>query len=283
MESPRSPLIHFPMEGWARWNPFVRAKCGYWWCYSYLLDWALIIVGIVIAVPITYFGVDPFKRYEPPGDQNFDYPYLDDTVPSYALGLICVAPIFIFAILQIAVKSGHDFHHACLGLCESLAFTLILTQVLKVSCGRYRPDWEDREDESSSVQEDGRQSFPSGHSSMSFASMTFLSLYLCGKLGFYRKNGGEVWKAYVVLAPIAVSTCVAVTRVRDYHHHFSDILAGSIIGVAFAFMCYLTFYHSLFGSKSHVPKIRKVGHYYLHLSEKDKGVDEDLRLGVEEV
>ncbi len=85
------------------------------------------------------------------------------------------------------MQSAHDFHHASLGLAEAVLFTLLFTDVLKVVCGRYRPDWYGsapppnnasffgrliqyryaRQGLSGAIISDGRQSFPSGHASVS--------------------------------------------------------------------------------------------------------------------
>eukprot|EP01089_Gocevia_fonbrunei_P015381 TRINITY_DN4490_c0_g1_i2.p2 TRINITY_DN4490_c0_g1~~TRINITY_DN4490_c0_g1_i2.p2 ORF type:complete len:125 (+),score=16.04 TRINITY_DN4490_c0_g1_i2:619-993(+) len=100
-------------------------------------------------------------------------------------------------------------------------------------------------------------SFPSGHSSISFCCLTFLALYIAGKLGLFREGGGALWKALCFLFPMSVAAWVAVSRTRDYHHHFSDVLAGSILGTSIAVMCYLLNFHSLLGEKSHLPKLHR--------------------------
>jgi diacylglycerol diphosphate phosphatase / phosphatidate phosphatase len=129
-----------------------------------------------------------------------------------------LVPIFIFALYQILLRSSHDFHNACLGLFCALVFTLAMTDAIKLTAGRYRPDWYARAGESESVIKDGRQSFPSGHSSISFAGMVFLSLYIAGKTGIFRKNGGAVWKAVVGFFPIIAAAAIAISRVRDYQY-----------------------------------------------------------------
>ena len=42
-----------------------------------------------------------------------------------------------------------------------------------------------------------------------------------------------------------------------YSHHFSDILAGSVLGTGMAFLGYMLNYHALTGQQSHLPKNRK--------------------------
>lgn len=71
---------------------------------------------------------------------------------------------------------------------------------------------------------DGRRSFPSGHSSIAFASMMFLSLWIAGATGawrltepvpsgFHRSKFGRV---FLSLVPLVFATWVAVSRVEDY-------------------------------------------------------------------
>lgn len=231
-----------------------------WWRWDYLLDWGLIIVLALVGLTLTHFVLEPTDRFLPQGDPSVTYPLLPDIVPTWSLALIDVlVPVAIFGLWQaFLMRSSHDFHHACLGLAQALIFTLLFTEAVKVAAGRYRPDWQARivPGQSESVLRDGRQSFPSGHSSIAFAGMVFLSLWLSGKTGLFRHHGGTSWKAVVALIPIAIATTVAVSRVVDYHHNFSDILAGSLLGSAMAIFCYLLNYHPLTGTKSHLPKLR---------------------------
>jgi membrane-associated phospholipid phosphatase len=78
-----------------------------------------------------------------------------------------------------------------------------LTGVLKVSVGRTRPD--------------GAQfSFPSGHSSVSFASATVLERHLGWKAGI---------PAY------AVASYVAASRLHHKRHYLSDVTFGAAVGI----------------------------------------------------
>ncbi|KAG5455536.1 MAG: hypothetical protein BJ554DRAFT_5018, partial [Olpidium bornovanus] len=94
--------------------------------------------------------------------------------------------------------------------------------------------------------QDGMKSFPSGHASSirvraarsltplgcsaaSFASMTFLSLFLAGKFHVFDKRG-HTWKPFVVITPLIVAALVAISRICDYRHHWQDVVAGGLIG-----------------------------------------------------
>ncbi len=70
----------------------------------------------------------------------------------------------------------------------------------------------------------------SGHSSNAFCSMTYLVLYLMGKLHILSENStSSIGASLVALSPIAVAIFVAVSRTVDYHHHFSGISRNCVV------------------------------------------------------
>jgi len=228
-----------------------------WFHLIYVIDW--FIVG-TIAVTCGIIGgfAEPRYRFIPQGDLSITYPYLDSIVPDWALAVVdFLIPPVIFGLLQIVYRSPHDFHHACLGLVSASSWNMFATEVLKYTVGRPRPDFLAMAAELGQTATESRLSFPSGHSSSSFASMVFLALYLNGKLHIFNEKGGTpMIKALVPIIPIMLSIFVAVSRTVDYHHHFSDIIAGSILGTGTAFYCYFLLYPSLFDDHCHVPKTR---------------------------
>lgn len=87
---------------------------------------------------------------------------------------------------------------------RALSYTGIVTTVLKESIGRRRPDGSNH------------RSMPSGHSSSAFTTATALT-YAYG------------WKMGMVAYPAA--TFVALSRMADDVHWFSDVVTGAFIGV----------------------------------------------------
>lgn len=79
---------------------------------------------------------------------------------------------------------------------------------------------------------DGWRSFPSGHASLSFAGLGYLSVYLahvlCSRSIKRRRTG--LARLVVTLAPVVGAGYVAATRYGDLKHFGWDILAGSLIG-----------------------------------------------------
>jgi diacylglycerol diphosphate phosphatase / phosphatidate phosphatase len=143
-----------------------------------------------------YF-VEPFHRMFSLDDLSKSYPHaLIERVPTIWMfaygGGIPLLIIFAWAI--IARPGFHQAHVSILGLFISMALTIFLTDVVKNSVGRPRPDLIARckpkegtpphtlltievctAPNSGSLQ-DGWRSFPSGHSSFAFSGLGYLAM-----------------------------------------------------------------------------------------------------------
>ena len=136
-------------------------------------------------------------------------------------------------------------------------------------------DWHICLNTDASVIRDGFASFPSGHSSFSWAGMTYLTLFLCAKfaisipfLGQYAysrrvsstfedvggrrslasssardtvppRNQAAAPPTYLLIlafVPIGAALYISGSRWADYRHHGFDIISGSIIGLLFAWL-----------------------------------------------
>jgi len=230
--------------------PFVvhlRRQFAFWHA-SYFFDWLAAIAIFCIEGSIFNLVLKPTVRYIEQADPGVQFPVMKSIVPTWLLMvLVVVAPMIVFVFIQIWRRSLHDFHHACLGNFEGLVITNLVTDIIKVSIGRYRPLWAQAcpSGDPSECAGDLRMSFPSGHSSSSFAAGIFVSLYLMGKLGLFRHgHSTSLWKAMICLSPLAVSFFVACSRLYDYHHNFSDVIAGSVIGLCFGTFAYHLHYPS---------------------------------------
>ena len=110
---------------------------------------------------------------------------------------------FVLPATAAGLTLGHRDGQGALQLGESLAVTLGVTYALKYGINERRPNG-------------GNQSFPSGHTSVSFASAEFM-----------RKRYG--WE-YGVPA-YAAASFVAYSRVESHQHHPHDVIAGAGIGI----------------------------------------------------
>jgi membrane-associated phospholipid phosphatase len=257
--------------------PFsTRSPPRSWWNASYIGDYLLICLCFAL-VGILYFFVPPFQRYIPVSNSTdailYPYPYEADLVPSWALSIIgFVGPIICFLIPQYWRRSAHDFHTTVLGLIEAQAVTLLLTEALKLAAGEYRPDYISIIDngEPAKVVKDAQQSFPSGHSSLSFCAMSYLAMWLAANLGvFAKRGGGEMWKSLLSLLPLVVSFFVAISRVDNYRHNFIDITAGGLLGAAFGVYFWLLNYPPPSSRLARFPKLRRPPKFLFF------GVDDD--------
>jgi len=224
-----------------------------WFDRSYIIDYAVIGL-VVIGFAIANFAFDPYIRYLPIDDPEFSYPNLKDEVPTWALLPInIIFPIIVFLLYFVYARDFHDLHHSILGLVEALILTLFFTAVFKIFAGEYRPNYFAY---SVVSPKDARQSFPSGHSSMSFCCQFYVSLYFAGKSKLFTIHGGQMWKVIISFIPLFAAGLIAVSRTRDYHHNFADISAGAVLGATIAYYCYHLNYPNLTAKNCYKPKFR---------------------------
>ncbi|KAH8335125.1 hypothetical protein KR074_012456 [Drosophila pseudoananassae] len=74
-----------------------------------------------------------------------------------------------------------------------------------------------------------RLSFPSGHSSLIFYAMLYVALYLQLKITW---RGSKLGRHFVQFLLIMLAWYTALSRVMDNWHHWSDVLCGSLLGIA---------------------------------------------------
>lgn len=54
-----------------------------------------------------------------------------------------------------------------------------------------------------------------------------------------------------------IATLISISRTCDYHHHYTDVLAGGIIGILVAYLCYRQYYPAFDSKLSHLPHPRR--------------------------
>ncbi len=115
-----------------------------------------------------------------------------------------------------------------------------LKETLKLAVNRPRPyiySGSDNLPESDLNDGGWAKSFPSGHTTLAFASATFLTYTFCR----YFRN--SPWRIPVSIGSYALATGVAVLRVSSGKHFLSDVLLGAAIGSAVGFL--VPFLHTL--------------------------------------
>ena len=126
---------------------------------------------------------------------------------------------------------------------------------------KYVEDYTCTSDISAKEEREATKSFFSGHSSFSFFCATFLIVFLQArlsgrtKLDQYRSNcstdrniqlgnvsrvwrisfrGLRIMRPFLQFGAFMLAFYICLTRIMDYKHHPTDVLAGAIVGVVFA-------------------------------------------------
>ncbi|OWZ09799.1 Phosphatidic acid phosphatase [Phytophthora megakarya] len=160
---------------------------------------------------------------------------------------------------------AHDTRDFLLSLFQAMAFASLFTQFTKNIIGRFRPSfysmckwnydvvWDGVTNLCTDAvgEKEGRKSFPSGHASCSWATMLTLSLYLLGRFRLNNPNcklqhGRKTLVMAFCCLPLLLAVWICVTRSTDNWHHYSDILAGSVIGAGAAIVAFSSNYGSVF-------------------------------------
>ncbi|MBP5551812.1 MAG: phosphatase PAP2 family protein [Spirochaetales bacterium] len=110
---------------------------------------------------------------------------------------------------------------------ETLALAWGTTEIIKRLADRPRPYMyyegypQDKVDSGS-----WNRSFPSGHTTMSFAGASFASYV------FWKYNPESKWRIPVTTLSYSLAISVAALRVASGNHFATDVLAGALIGTA---------------------------------------------------
>ncbi|XP_017044267.1 phospholipid phosphatase 5 isoform X1 [Drosophila ficusphila] len=216
---------------------------------------------------------------------------------------VIVAPFLVTIALYWFTKDRRDFRAASWAWTLALCLNGIPTSVLKITVGRPRPDYFYRcfpdgvmvlNTTSSSLDtsildfnctglpwdiNEGRKSFPSGHSSFAFASFGFIAYYIGAKLHAFDIRGrGHTWRLCIAVIPLMIALLVAVSRTCDYHHHWQDVTIGGLIGLFAGYISYRQYYPSIFGPDAGKPLIRwprQESSQYQRLNSKEESEDLD--------
>ncbi|RZC57333.1 hypothetical protein C5167_004637 [Papaver somniferum] len=156
--------------------------------------------------------------------------------------LLILVFLVIVGVMKKAVEAGKT--RSANGLLFAVLITGVLTDAIKDDVGRPRPDffWRCFPDGEGvfdtvtknflctgdkKVIKEGHKSFPSGHTSWSFAGLGYLAWYLAGKVRVFDRMG-HVAKLCLLFLPLLVASLVGVSRVDDYWHYWQDVFAGGL-------------------------------------------------------
>lgn len=206
---------------------------------------------------------------DPRLDSVVGNPLVHEKVPVWSVAAASASAVLAAGVLDGFVNQ--DFHHThslVLGAAATMMATLDVAELLKLSFGRLRPDFRERYTRAAcqglvqrpealdcaSVNDgfelelgdyvDGYKSFPSGHSSTSFALATYLSLWL-GSEWIWGEGANELSQPLATLAAgglYAGALFVAASRVSDHRHHLEDVAVGAALGSALGAATWLLYF-----------------------------------------
>lgn len=194
-----------------------------------------LLVIICIGTPHCIMILTELYNYfhESKGNRR-NYSIFNSQIPSILINLYIYVGIFWFGISlselisnTAKVTVGHlrpHFFDACKPIMSDGT-----TCYDKINQNKFIIDYKCTEAESlDTVVADIGHSFPSGHSSLMFYSMTFLALYIETK---WKMHQIPIIKIATQFLFILLAWFVAMSRLRDYYHHFIDVMGGCLIGL----------------------------------------------------
>jgi undecaprenyl-diphosphatase len=194
-----------------------------------------IFIAIICLPSLRSYGqsadeVSLLRSINPRYPSNFTFKTLSSTTYPVAMAI----PLGMMAVsLMNDNKKGQENSYE---LAAGLAITAVGTEALKVLINRKRP-YQSFGDIYPDQVEDGH-SFPSGHTSIAFATATSLTLL------------SKKW--YIGVPVFAWASAVGYSRLYLGQHYPSDVAAGALVGAASAYAAHWLNRKFFFGKKKKV-------------------------------
>lgn len=125
--------------------------------------------------------------------------------------------------LLVINRSGEDIATLGVMYLETMAGAYASKEILKKVIDRPRP-YTYFEGAPENEKDDWNNSFPSGHTTLSFASAGFVSYV------FSRYYSDSKWKIPVIAASYTAATATAVLRIMSGNHFMTDVITGALLG-----------------------------------------------------
>jgi membrane-associated phospholipid phosphatase len=206
--------------------------------------------------------------FDPRLDDVIGRPIRDEQVPPFAVAIAGAAAVLGVAGVDLAAHEDLARTHALLvGAAEAATGTFVVTEGLKMTFGRLRPDFRERYVAAACAGEVGKpagldcdagaspfaekisradlyygmRSFPSGHASDSFALASYGALAL-GSTHLWGPRSTAVSQPLALLgvgALVGGAAWVSATRLTDNRHHPEDVVVGAALGSTLGAAAYL--------------------------------------------
>ncbi|XP_014256649.1 phospholipid phosphatase 1-like [Cimex lectularius] len=210
--------------------------------------------------------VPPFKRGFNCEDSSIRYPYKADTVSTqYLTAYFILLPILVFSTFEAAIfpwkqtnVKKRKFFFIIYNILAVFAFGIVTSYCLIVvtsyTVGRLKPHFIDvckpnidcklpenqfkyitqytcTSNDTTKIAH-ARLSFPSVHSSTAMLSTVLIVLYVDAKVVWREFN---LLKRFIQANIFAAGVAVSISRISDFDHHWSDVVAGMAFGGTYAF------------------------------------------------
>lgn len=221
-----------------------------------VLTYLAIAFPLIIFVELISFQIDP-----PSANQENSLPWKKVPMVVYELyrllGFFTLGNLFTLNINEICKFQIGRLRPYFLQACKIELTSEMCFDELKQP--KYVEWWKDNLCTNSNEHEllEARKSFLSGHASYSFYNAIFLVLYLqirftkspIGNRGNKKSTwANTIFEGIKILVPIiqfvllALAIWISLTRISDFIHHPSDVVAGTLLGLLVG---YFTIYHVL--------------------------------------
>ncbi|KAJ5325487.1 hypothetical protein N7541_011701 [Penicillium brevicompactum] len=209
--------------------------------------------------------VTPFHRMFSLDNKTIQYPFaVHERVPVlWSVVFAGLIPFLIILAWSAMVRAGvQKTQVTVLGLFVALMLTSLLTDIVKNAAGRPRPDlisrckpargtpnnalvaWTVCTEANQHILQEGWRSFPSGHSSFSFAGLGYLYLFFSGQMHVFRPRT-DLGRCLLAFFPLLCALMVAISRLDDYRHDVYDVTCGGLLGMLIAWFSYRRYYPPL--------------------------------------
>jgi len=169
-------------------------------------------------------------------------------VPSDTLiTMILLIPSFIFSVRHYVLKRfvkhpDITTSDAFLGYLFSTTFAFLTTNLIKLSVAMPRPNHYSlvavgNYFDNINYSYEARKSFPSGHSSLSMATMLYTTCVLLHDIRTRScpfVHNARFLLITLAMIPVGIAFFVAVTRIINYWHATTDVLSGLCLGAFWA-------------------------------------------------
>jgi len=235
-----------------------RRKCLARSCNS-----SILLVFLLVFLLIYMFAQPMVKRGFFCDDESLGHPLKTNTVPTSVLLTVSIlAPILVILLIDKCLNktSRSDVLLNMQNFIFGFFINLLFTELSKYTIGRLRPNFFAMcaldfnsidcgnsthpvyvtnytclgQNNNPFQAKNARMSFVSGHSSISCSSAVFVILYIQARAaGPLRRRLPDACYLVPLVQVLAASLALftALTRVSDYWHHPTDVMAGALLGV----------------------------------------------------